>query len=123
MTDRPLNNCRILVVEDEYVLAEELAYELGDAGAVVLGPVSTIERALILLRDQAPPDGAILDVNLGGVPVYPLADTLTARRVPFVFTTGYDAAGLPERFAHIAKCEKPFSVANLTAVVARAIHA
>lgn len=123
MFDLSLQNCRILIVEDEYYLAEELAQELSDAGAVVIGPAATIERALMFLEPQPSPDCAILDVSLGGEPVFPLADALVARGVPFVFTTGYDPATLPERFANIPICEKPINVGRIIAATGKAIHA
>jgi DNA-binding response OmpR family regulator len=81
MIDRALNHCRILVVEDEYLLADELALELEERGAVVLGPVPTVARALDLLTAEAALDGAILDVNLAGEPAFPVADRLFSRRV------------------------------------------
>jgi DNA-binding response OmpR family regulator len=123
MIDQTLDRRRILVVEDEYLLAEELALELTDNGASVLGPVSTIEHALALLDDQVRPDGAILDVNLGGEPVYPLADALIGRGIPLIFTTGYDASALPERFARFARLEKPINIRRLTAALSQAIKA
>ena len=123
MADLGLRNCRILVVEDEYYMAEELLQELTDAGALVIGPVASIERALIVLDPRSLPDGAILDVNLGGEPVFPLADALIARGVPFVFTTGYDPTTLPDRFAHVPICEKPINVGRITAAIGKVIHA
>ncbi len=123
MADPGLNRCRVLVVEDEYMLADELAMELADVGAVVLGPVPSVEQALALLESEARPDGAVLDVNLGGEAVFPLADVLIERGVPLIFTTGYDASALPERFAHVSRCEKPINVARITAALGLAIHA
>lgn len=102
-----LEDCRILVVEDEYLLAEELRVELTEAGAEVVGPVPTVERALRLLEDERDVHGAILDVNLGGEPVFSLADTLIGRGVPVVFATGYDISALPSRFADVPCCGKP----------------
>lgn len=122
MVSRALNHCRILVVEDEYLLADELATELADEGAVVLGPVASIERALALLEYEAPPDGAILDVNLRGEAVFPLADVLIERGVPLIFTTGYDGNALPERFAHVSRCEKPINIRQITAALGTVIH-
>lgn len=122
MADRALNRCRVLVVEDEYLLANELAMELADEGAVVLGPVPSVERALALLEDEVPPDGAILDVNLGGEAVFPLADVLIDRGVPLIFATGYDASALPERFAHVSRCEKPINMRRITAALRTAIR-
>ena len=123
MTDRSLSACRILVVEDEYLLAAELAQELAKAGADVLGPVPTIEQALAVLSRAAGPHGAILDVNLGGVSVFPLADTLIKRGVALVFATGYDADTLPARFANVPICGKPIDIALVTATIKQAIHA
>lgn len=66
MPDRTLRDCRVLVVEDEYMLADELEMELADAGAAVLGPVGAIEDAIAIIEAEAEIDGAILDANLGG---------------------------------------------------------
>ena len=123
MADRPLNHCRILVVEDEYLLADELALELADEGAVVLGPAPSVKRALGLLAAEESLDGAILDLNLGGESAFPVADALIGRSVPLVFTTGYDAGAIPERFAHIPRCEKPINIGRITAALGKVIHA
>lgn len=123
MADRPLNHCRILVVEDEYLLADELALGLANEGAVVLGPAPSVKRALGLLEGEASLDGAILDLNLGGEPAFPVADALIDRSVPLIFTTGYDAGAIPERFAHIPRCEKPINIGRITAALGKAIHA
>jgi CheY-like chemotaxis protein len=123
MADRPLNHCRILVVEDEYLLADELALELADEGAVVLGPAPSVKRALGLLEGDASLDGAILDLNLGGEPAFPVADVLIDRSVPLIFTTGYDAGAIPERFAHIPRCEKPINIGRIAAALGKVIHA
>ena len=105
-----LRDRRILVVEDEYIMAQDLRYELEDAGAEVLGPVPSVTGALTLLAREAPPDAAILDVNLGGEMVYPLADILRQRGIPFMFATGYDLRALPPEYATVPRCEKPFIV-------------
>ncbi len=101
---------RILVVEDEYVLAQDLRLELEDAGAEVLGPAPSVAEALALLAREAPPDAAILDVNLGGELVFPVAEALRERGVPFMFATGYDRSSLPPAYADVPRCEKPFDV-------------
>lgn len=123
MSDPGLRGCRILVVEDEYLLADELAIELAEGGATVLGPVPTVDRALALIDTQPLPDGAILDLNLGGDLAFPLADQLMRRGVPLIFTTGYDASAVPERFAHVVRCEKPTNIKRITAALGKAIHA
>ena len=107
MPDPLLAGRRVLVVEDEYFLADELDQALQAAGVTVVGPTSSIEAALDLLDDAVPPDLATVDVNLGGEMAYPVADALLARGVPFLFTTGYDQASLPERHAAIRRLEKP----------------
>ena len=122
MSDPALHERRILVVEDEYLVAEELAQELADVGALVLGPVSSVESALALLDGEARPDGAILDVNLGGERVFPLADTLIDRSVPMIFITGYDPATLSARFERVPVCEKPFKVSRIIDAIGKAIH-
>lgn len=122
MADRTLNRCRILVVEDEYLLADELSAELSNEGAIVLGPVPTVKDALSVIENGDAPDGAILDVNLGGEPVFPVADVLISRGVPLVFTTGYDSSALPPRFQHLPRCEKPVSIRRITAALGKALH-
>ncbi|MCZ0963753.1 response regulator [Paracoccus benzoatiresistens] len=109
---------RILVVEDDYLLALDLQDNLADAGALVVGPVGTLAQALERIRAEAHLDGAILDVNLGGEQAYPAADLLAERGVPFVFTTGYGASAMPERFSHVTRFEKPVSVAAIRQALA-----
>ena len=104
---------RILVVEDDFVLADDLHDELKAQGVEVLGPVATVTAALRLLRDGALPDQAILDVNLGGEMVFPVADALRGRGVPFVFITEYDHVDLPQAYAGVTCCEKPTDMPSL----------
>lgn len=99
---------RILIVEDEYFVADDLAQQLEAAGAEILGPAPTLERAVELLEAEQP-DAAVLDINLRGERVYPLADDLKRRGVPFVFATGYDARVIPDAYAAVPRCEKPVS--------------
>lgn len=103
----PLAGRRLLVVEDEFYLAEALAGDLAALGATVVGPVPSVDDALDLIEDTDRIDGAVLDLNLQGEYAYPVADALTERGVPFVFTTGYDASAIPGRYAAVARCEKP----------------
>ena len=123
MAEQWLHGRRVLVVEDEYMLAEDLRHELIDAGATVIGPAGSVERTLALLASPSPLDAAKLDVNLRGEDVYPVADTLVARGVPFVFTTGYDASVLPARFDAATRCEKPINMKLVVQAVDGAIHA
>jgi PAS domain S-box-containing protein len=84
-----LRGQHVLIVEDEAVVAMELARVLTAAGAKVVGPAGTIEEALDLLNDGQPIDRALLDVNLGGRLITPVAAALTDQRIPFVYLTGY----------------------------------
>ncbi|WP_207540370.1 response regulator [Sabulicella rubraurantiaca] len=85
--------CQVLVVEDEAVIALQLELILTDAGFVVIGPAPTVAAAMALLASQRP-DAAVLDVNLHGERVTPVAEALTAMGVPFVLSSAYDAADL-----------------------------
>lgn len=116
--DDTLNGLRLLLVEDEYVLALGLAVLLEDLGANVLGPVASVEDALALVRDVPEIDAAILDVNVGSELVYPVADALLARGVPFFFSTAQDPALMPERFHGMPLCPKPFDAQRFRAALA-----
>ena len=122
MSELTLHGCRILVVEDEFMLADELCRGLGDAGAVVLGPAGTVDGAIELISATAHIDVAVLDVSLRGAKVFPVADLLEGLTVPFVFTTGYDASVIPPRFRHLTRCEKPIDMALIARALGRAVH-
>lgn len=98
---------RVLVVEDEALLALMLRDMLEDLGYDVEGPVGRIDQALAT-AGAAPIDAAILDLNLGGDSTFEVADRLLARGVPFVFATGYAESALPERFRQSPTLRKPF---------------
>ena len=104
---------RVLVVEDEAFVAMLLEDMLSDLGYDVMGPVATCARALALLQSQGAPDGAILDINLGGESVYPVADALRERRVPFLFSTGYGDGAVLDRFHDVERLSKPFEPRRL----------
>ncbi|HEX5796583.1 MAG TPA: hypothetical protein VFY19_12145, partial [Geminicoccaceae bacterium] len=104
---------RVLVVEDETLVAVELRLALADAGAEVLGPAASIAEAKRLIAASRP-TAAILDVNLGGESIDPLADLLMAEGVPMLVVTGYDARkALPERLRHLPVLQKPIDPATL----------
>ena len=107
-----LRDRRVLIVEDEYFLADEMAEALQKFGVQVVGPVPTSQKALALLADR-PLDAAVLDINLRGEMVYPVADALSERGVPFVFATGYDAAAVPNAYRDVPRWEKPFTAEDL----------
>ena len=107
---------RILIVEDEYYLAADLAQALGAAGAAVVGPVATLAEAVAAL-DAGAIDGAVLDVNLRGEMSFPIADRLDSARIPYVITTGYSAESLPERFRGKLRVEKPFRAERVAELI------
>jgi CheY-like chemotaxis protein len=111
-----LEGLRVLVVEDDYLVAQVLIELLEDAGAVVVGPVGWVDEALALIADRTNRfDGAVLDVNLHGSKSYPIADALAARSIKFIFATGYSAEALDEPYRHCPRCEKPFDQSALIA--------
>ncbi|NNM75185.1 response regulator [Enterovirga aerilata] len=104
---------RILVVEDEYFLADDMVRALATLGAEIVGPSDTAASALELVQSGLPIDGAVLDINLHGETSLAVASELRARKVPFVFATGYDQRGIPPEFADVPRWEKPFDPALL----------
>lgn len=116
MTRKATTRKRILLVEDEYLIAHDMAYELDNLGLEVIGPMSSVAAALKAL-ETASVDGAVLDINLGGEQVYPVADVLLGRDVPMIFTTGYDGSEVPPRYAAIDRCSKPVTRAALARAV------
>jgi CheY-like chemotaxis protein len=108
-----LSGCRILVVEDEYFLADDMFRVLSASGAEIIGPIGEANEALAALDSQDPIDCAILDVNLRGEMVYPVASALRSRNIPFVFATGYDQAAIPTEFHDVPRWEKPFDPDSL----------
>ena len=111
-----LSGKSILLVEDEFLLALQLEELLQSRGAAVHGPYRRLEDALKAAQREAF-DFAILDINLSGTMVYPLADHLLARGVPFLFLTGYSQANLPEQFHGVTRLNKPCDPAQLIATL------
>ena len=101
-----LRGLRVLVVEDVAVLAWQVRDVLLEAGAEVVGPVPNVSRALAALGEHAV-DAAVLDMNLDGESADPVADDLVARRVPFLFLTGYGSGDTAGRHAAVPTLGKP----------------
>jgi CheY-like chemotaxis protein len=114
-----LSGRRVLVVEDEWVIATDLERSLRKCGAAVVGPTPTLGRAQALLATEPDLDGAVMEVNLRGQMAYPLADALEQLGIPFVFATECDAATIPERYAHIPLCSKPVEAAEVIRALER----
>jgi len=100
---------RVLVAEDEYLLAKKIVSEFVKLSIETIGPASTVKRALDLVEHGGHLDGALLDIRLRDDMIFPVAEVLWARGVPFVFTTGYsqEAIAIPNRYKHVARFEKP----------------
>jgi DNA-binding response OmpR family regulator len=113
---------RILIVEDEFLVADHIAMSLEDLGYAVIGPVATVAEALGLVAG-GPIDGAVLDANLDGVSSAPVAAELTARGVPFIVVTGYGRLDLQTSPLNDApRVTKPCDMAELGRVLATALR-
>jgi CheY-like chemotaxis protein len=98
----------ILLVEDEAIVAAMLEDMLAEFGCILAGTAVTVSEALAAVQAATEIDAAILDVNLGGEKVFPVADILVSRGVPIVFSTAYDPADLPERYPRARIIQKPY---------------
>jgi len=116
--DVPLQLRRILVVEDDFLVAEVVVELLQNLGAEIIGPFSRLQQAMSFLETGADGiDGAVLDVNLNGEKSYPIADRLIALSIPFCFSTGYGSSALDAAYQHLPRCEKPFGEQALVAAL------
>ncbi len=102
------SRCRVLIVEDEAVIAMLVEDMVLEFGSEVVGPVARLQEALRLAHN-AELDAAILDVNVGGAVIFPVAEVLRERGIPFIFATGYQPNELPPRFRDSLSVSKPFS--------------
>lgn len=109
-------NRYVLVIEDEMMVAMGLEMALEDAGYEVIGPFGRLDQAIEAAR-SGQMDVALLDVNVRGDEVFPVADILAARGVPFAFLTGYGRETLPARFGSSRVLSKPFQAGQLVAAV------
>ena len=112
-----LEGRRILVVEDESMIWMLIEDGLSEEGCQVVGPAARLDDALHAAASETL-DAALLDVNLGGQPAYPVADILAKRGIPFAFLTGYGEAGLNEAYRHRPVLKKPFTLNKLVALAA-----
>ncbi len=120
--DTALNGKRVLLVEDEALVAMLVEDMLADEGCVVVATATRVGEAVAKAGDTAIEfDMAILDVNLAGEPVFPVAEALAKRGVPFAFATGYGAGGLPDTWKNRPTLQKPFTAADVTAVLQKIV--
>ena len=104
---------RVLLVEDEYLLATRIADEFGQLGVEAVGPAGNVEQALELVEHGGHLDAAVLDIDLRGDAVYPVAAALRARGVPFVFVTGYEQQLIPGEYRNVVRFRKPIDPARV----------
>jgi CheY-like chemotaxis protein len=116
MTNDKLEGLRVLVVEDEMMVSMLIEDMLAELGCEVVGPASRLDEALAIAK-EAELDCAVLDVNLGGQPIFPLADLLRERGRPFAFATGYGDAGLRDVDKGSPVLQKPFREGDLARVL------
>ena len=114
----PLAGRTVLVVEDQYLIADDLCTLVEELGGTVMGPVSGVEAALDMLRSGRP-DLAMLDVNLEGERVYKVCTALQEEEIPFVFITGYDASVIHPSFRAVPCLRKPIEEAALRRAIAQ----
>lgn len=118
---QPLTGRRVLIVEDESLVAMLLETILEDMECIPVGPASNIDDGETLARDTEHLDAALLDVNVAGRQVFPVAEVLKARGVPFVFSTGYGEGGLPEEWRGQPTIQKPFTEAAIRDALMKAM--
>ena len=107
-----LAGCRVLVVEDDMMIAVIIEEALQNLGCVVVGPVGKLDAALRLANDEVL-DAAILDVTIRGGETFPVAERLQARGVPFALASGYGDWALPDAYQNQPRLTKPFTVQDL----------
>lgn len=120
-SERGLQGLTILVVEDEALVSMLIETMLADLGCRTVWYASGVGEALELLR-QRTPDAAVLDLNLAGEPVYPIADRLARAGVPFIFATGYGREGLAPEWSETPVVQKPFERRDLAAALATVLE-
>jgi CheY-like chemotaxis protein len=120
-TQSELAGRRVLVVEDELAIAMMLEIALQDCQCTVVGPYGRLDEALSAARTE-PLDVALLDINLAGEMVYPAAEALAERHVPFLLLSGYGNVRLPPDRQHWPVCRKPFNPDDLFSRLAQLIR-
>lgn len=117
-----LSGLKVLIVEDEALVAMHIEDTLRDLGCQPVAIAATRAEALRQVKRFAF-DAVLLDINLNGEESFPVAEQLLSRRIPFIFSTGYSAATIPARLASAPALQKPFLAADLAAALSRALAA
>jgi DNA-binding response OmpR family regulator len=119
----PYAGRRVLIVEDEYFLADDLRQILAELGMEILGPVPTLRDGLRVIETAGHIDCAVLDVNLRGESVFAISAVLRDRNIPFLFVTGYGGAQIPVEYRNAPRLEKPLEPDALVAAIGTVIDA
>jgi two-component SAPR family response regulator len=112
---------RVMIVEDEALIAMTIAHLVASYGYEVVGPFGKVSRALDSLHEE-PVDAAVLDVQLDRDIVFPVAAELAARKIPFAFLTAHQAQTFPEKFKGMQRVSKPFQQSELKRTLSRLIR-
>jgi CheY-like chemotaxis protein len=117
---RELSNRKVLVVEDEMLIAMLIEDMLDEFGCKLVGPATSVPRALDLISKEQV-EVAVLDLNLDGQDTYAIADALQRKKVPFIFATGYGSTGLRKEYGNLPVLQKPFQTKDLETALAQAL--
>lgn len=109
---------KILIVEDEYLIADDVARAFLTIGCLGIEMAADVSDALCAIQ-RGSPDGAVLDLNLRSEMVFPVADVLLQQQIPFVFMTGHDPSAIPQRFQSITRCQKPIAPIHVAKALLR----
>jgi CheY-like chemotaxis protein len=110
---RPLTGRRVLVIEDEYFLADDIVQALMGLGAGIVGPYADLDEAIDVVDRDIAIDAAIVDINLRDQMAFPLVRVLRSRKVPFVFTSGYDRSSIEPEFQDVRLWGKPLDIKTM----------
>ena len=120
LSKRELSNRKVLVVEDEMMIAMLIEDMLDELGCTLVGPATNVPRALDLI-DKEQVEVAVLDLNLDGQDTYAIADALQRKNLPFIFATGYGSAGLRKEYGNRPVLQKPFQISELETALVEAL--
>ncbi len=117
-----LQGLSVFVVEDEALVALNLEDMLIDLGCIIVGPAMRVAKAREMLADALQADVAILDVNVAGELVFPVAEELATKGIPIIFATGYGQAGLPEAWHGNTILQKPYTMDDVSGSLVKAVR-
>ena len=120
MSRQELSNRRVLVVEDEMMIAMLIEDMLDEFSCKLVGPATNVPRALELIAKENV-EIAVLDLNLGGEDTYAIAEALQQKNVPFIFATGYGSTGVRQEYGNRQVLQKPFQARDLENALAEAL--